>query len=478
MILRKQADADERKAVNGSENKRQIQAALGWLLNHRSIEDLPVHGNTNWKPKDLVMQALLWTWSESKTLTGAFDDARAQSHKLIGQAALSTYQGLAMALETRTPCLMPILNRQAHRLMEHVAGSCWRVGRFVPLAVDGSRATCPRTLSNESAFCAKNYGQGQTAKYRKKKTKGLRRRKNQKAKPQPPAPQMWVTLMWHIGVGLPWCWKLGPSNASERDHVKDMLDSEEFAENTLFVGDAGFVGYALWKKFLRNGHHFLVRVGANVKLLKNLGYRYKKGKKGLVSCWPKDAMNQNLPPLVLRLIRCRIGNKRVCLLTSVLDEHELTKAEAVELYKRRWGIELEFRGLKQTFERRVLRSKKSARALTEMHWSIYGMLVLELFALKAQAEEEEPRFEELSFAKALQAIRMALKNLSDRPAYLADLWTDLNNARVDDYERHSSKAARYKSTKKDKPSCGLPKLIPASREQKQKYKKRAPEIPA
>jgi hypothetical protein len=105
-------------------------------------------------------------------------------------------------------------------------------------------------------------------------------------------------------------------------------------------------------------------------------------------------------------------------------------------------------------------------------------LVLELLALKEQAKDKEPRFEELSFAKALQAIRRALKNLSDRPESLADLRTDLQNARVDDYERHSSKAARYKSTKKDKPSCGLPEVIQASREQKQKHRKLAPEITA
>ncbi|MBP88327.1 MAG: hypothetical protein CMJ64_16695, partial [Planctomycetaceae bacterium] len=31
-----------------------------------------------------------------------------------------------------------------------------------------SRATTPRTVSNEQAFCAQNYGKGKTAKYRKK----------------------------------------------------------------------------------------------------------------------------------------------------------------------------------------------------------------------------------------------------------------------------------------------------------------------
>jgi|GEM_PF-6330221 len=47
-----------------------------------------------------------------------------------------------------------------------------------------SRATAPRTVMNEMAFCAPNYGQGDTVKYRKKKTTGLRRQKNEKPEPR------------------------------------------------------------------------------------------------------------------------------------------------------------------------------------------------------------------------------------------------------------------------------------------------------
>ena len=49
--------------------------------------------------------------------------------------------------------------------------------------------------------------------------------------------------MWHMGLRLPWTWRLGPSNSSERDHVREMLKQEAFPENTLFCGDAGFIGY-------------------------------------------------------------------------------------------------------------------------------------------------------------------------------------------------------------------------------------------
>ena len=47
----------------------------------------------------------------------------------------------------------------------------------------------------------------------------------------------------------------------------EILKQEKFPENTLFCGDAGFVGYDFWKAILAAGGNFLVRVGGNVNLL-------------------------------------------------------------------------------------------------------------------------------------------------------------------------------------------------------------------
>ena len=33
------------------------------------------------------------------------------------------------------------------------------------------------------------------------------------------SPQMWLTTMFHVGTGLPWDWRTGPSDSSERDHL-------------------------------------------------------------------------------------------------------------------------------------------------------------------------------------------------------------------------------------------------------------------
>ena len=198
------------KQAKTKDNSQQIRDAMTWLVANQSFADISFHGNTSWRPADLIVLTLLWIWSPAAKLRDAFEEARCQSLGLIGKAALTTYQGLAGALQTWTARFMPLLIIKLHQLMQEVDGRDLRMGRWLPLAIDGSRTTTPRTVSNELAFCAKNYGKGKTAKYRKKKTKGMRRRKNQKAKPQPQAPQIWITLMWHIGLGIPWCWKLGP----------------------------------------------------------------------------------------------------------------------------------------------------------------------------------------------------------------------------------------------------------------------------
>ena len=51
---------------------------------------------------------------------------------------------------------------------------------------------------------------------------------------------MWLTTMWHVGTGLPWDWRLGPSDSSERDHLKQMIAA--LPAHALVTADAGFVG--------------------------------------------------------------------------------------------------------------------------------------------------------------------------------------------------------------------------------------------
>jgi len=456
-------------------NKQQIKEALKWAHDENIFNNLARHGNTKWLPDDLIALTLLWMWSPASALTDAFDDAKTYSQQIFGRVALSTYQGLAGALQTWTPIYMPLLKLRLHTLMKKIGGRHYRIGRWVPIAFDGSRATTPRTESNEKAFCSKTYGKSKTAKYRKKKNKAKKTRCRKKTKSQPQGPQIWITLLWHMGMGLPWDWKLGPSTASERGHVMEMVGTGIFDKLTLFVGDAGFVGYDFWKQIIDQGHHFLVRVGANVTLLQSLstlpglGYRIEK-KKGFVYCWPKGAMAKKLPPLKLRLVKCKVGKKWMYLLTSVLDSELLNQEQIAELYKQRWGVEVAFRGLKQTFGRRKIRSRRSDRALVEMEWSIFAMALVQLFALREQLPQPKSNPHKASFSRTIRAVRRSLSRMAGVPEEEATLHELLREATKDEYQRTRKKAARYNPQKKDKPSCGQPKVKRATAEQRKKYK--------
>ena len=241
-----------------------------------------------------------------------------------------TLQGLTWALKKWSVILLPRTRQRMHELREEVGDEHWRIGLWVALAVDGSRASTPRAKSNEQAFSAKNYGKGKKAKSRKKWKDKQKRSEKLSA---PVKPQMWLTLKWHMGLKMPWTWKTGPSTSSAWHHLMELLKTEQFQENTLFCGDAGFVGYEFWNAILMNDHHFLMRVGANVRLLTDLGYVRQRD--GIVCVWPNEAARRNQPPLVLRLIRIQNERGMMSLVTSVLSERKLSNAKVAQLYSMR-----------------------------------------------------------------------------------------------------------------------------------------------
>jgi len=472
--------ASRRRRQTATTNVESLNSLRQWFLPDESIfSTIKLHGKIKWTATFLVWLALSWVWSEARCLTDAFSDAVGVCQKMFACTPLSTYQGFMWALVGYTPQFMPVLRTLLQQRMAQISSKFWRIDGWVPIALDGSRSTAPRTRSNEAALCAKNYGKGSTAKYRQKKSKGMRRRKNEKNKAQAQEPQAWITLLWHMGLRLPWTWRLGPSNSSERTHVMEMLRTENFPQDSLLCGDAGFVGYPLWSSILVQGLDFLVRVGANVNLLHEYAdcVFEKKGKERFVLCWPKAAIKADQPPLRLRLLKVRVGKTLVWLLTSVLQREELTVQAAARFYEMRWGIEVEFRGLKQTLERAKLRSRNEQRLLVELGWSILAMAVAELLALKEQQKKtasksgqqaQPPDPAKRSLAGTMRALRTCMKNLTEAPKPGHDLASRLRAAVTDSYRRSKPKRARYRPPNPDKKPLGDPKVRPVDELEKQK----------
>jgi hypothetical protein len=151
---------------------------------------------------------------------------------------------------------------------------------WLVFAVDGSRMDVPRTRKNEERYSAKSKLSRNAQKRRRvaKRRYSAMKARERKAN----VPRIWPTMMWHVGSGLPWDWRTGPSDSSEREHFQEMLGSAPVG--ALLTADAGFVGYDLCKTVLAAVRHLLVRVGSNVTLLKKLGYAREHD--GLVYLWP------------------------------------------------------------------------------------------------------------------------------------------------------------------------------------------------
>jgi hypothetical protein len=134
-----------------------------------------------------------------------------------------------------------------------------------------------------------------------------------------------------------------------------------------------------------------------------------------------------------------------------------------------WQTEVEFRGLKQTLNRAELRCRTAERVRVELDWSVLGMAVAELLALKEQLQQKAARQAKAartkkdrpsrrSLAGTMRALRWCLRNLDQEREEGRSLTDRLGGAVIDDYRRRSSKRARYRPSNPDKKPLGDPKV--------------------
>jgi hypothetical protein len=432
----------------------QLRKAVHWLVSPEVFADIEFREDCTWTPWLLVAAAMVWVWSGEPTLTERFDTARSLAQEAFGvqcQLAGSYQAWMKMLVRWTSPLRSVLLGTLRGRMRKRFARH-QIAGRNV-FGVDGSRFELPRTASNQTEYCP----QSCTGKRRRRRHKSSRRGRAGRARQKKAEnPQMWITTMWHATLGLPWDWRTGPSDSSERSHLLEMIRS--LPATSLVAADAGFVGYEYWKALLDAGHDFVIRVGANVKLLKHLGYARERN--GLVYLWPDAAAAKGRLPLVLRLVVVHNGKHPVYLATNLLDAKELSDDDVAEIYRHRWGIEVYYRGFKQTFQRRKLRSYKAEHAQVELDWSMVGLWAVCLYA--QHCGRMPPR--RLSVAGVLRAFRRAIHHYAIFPQAGLSLATRLAQAIIDDYPRTNKASRNYPRKKQEKPA-GSPEIIPATQEQ-------------
>ena len=426
------------EAKNGdTQNVKQLRSVLKELFPKKIFNSINQRDTATWRPHLLAACAFLWMACNEKNLTDSF----AFVHKIV-LAIFTTvkylgtsYQGFTNQLGRYNARMMSVILPHLRDLTKSKLKDFWLVAGFLLVGVDGSRVQLAWTKSLKAAFAPKKK-KNDTKKKHKNRTQRYKNKQSEKDRQKKAeSPQLWLTLLWHVGTGLPYNWRLGPSDSSEREHAMQMF--VELPDGALVVADAGFIGYDFWSSLVESKKRFLIRVGGNVMLLRKLGWSVKE-RHDTVYLWPKGKRDRE--PLCLRLIRIHDGKHPLCLVTN-LEEEELSCEAALEIYRRRWGIELFFRTLKQTFGRRKLRSTGATNAPLELEWSLVTLWGMCLFG-EESVRKSGGEVSRTSAAKVLKAFGASIRDCRVDVGSEESLTSMLTEAVFDDYERNGSKTNR------------------------------------
>lgn len=433
--------------------RRSLKKAFFRFLPDSIFAKVKVHGNTKWSLSVLSCMGLLWALSGESGLGDRFVMATdVIMHWFPGAYHSTSYQGFIGAIVTHNATLVSLISAHLRTHMLRLQGDDGKIAGLIPFAVDGSKVAAPWTRTNEKKLGKKG---------RKPKGEKCKRTETDMR------PQLSLTMLWHMKLALPWAWKHGGLADPERTQFRELLG--QLPKNSLIVADAGFIGYDLWQAIIEDrGRHFLIRVGANVELLKELLPECDMEHNGeIVWLWPDGKRSKGLLPLKLRLIRVVRGKQTWYLVTSLLDPEQLTEAQACQLYSRRWGIECAFRTLKQTFECSKAHSYTPEAAGAELDWALLSLWLTGLLA-KQELLDAQIDTDCYSAARARRLIRRDLRYQSAGKEWL-DI-SELKSAVKDPYNQTSSKKARHDQRKKHTPAPKAPKITIASEEQRQAAK--------
>lgn len=413
----------------------QLLPAIGKLLPHRGLPLRSDDDRVRWTDRLLVVMAILMAWQARSALKDCFEACWQVVTDMYPTRRRGghTYEGFIRALRDRSAGLLKVVVPALRQCVRTAAGCFWKIEGWIVMGVDGSRINCPRTVANQKAFgCA---GVDKTG------------------------PQQFVTTVLHVGSGLIWDWRRGSGKEAERNHLRAMIAS--LPPGALLLADAGFTGYELLKELIAGGRSFVIRAGANVHLLTKLGYAVREHD-GIVYLWPRGKRRE--APLILRLVVVHDGRKGVYLLTNVLDESALSDRHVSRMYGLRWGIEVFYRSLKQTMEKRKMLSASPDNAAAELDWAMIGLWMLGLLTVERMVRcRVSPTC--WSVAGSLRVVRRVMSGRGSRQA-TRGLWA-LSRAIKDRYIRQHPKTSRDWPAKKTLSPPDRPRLRTANRQEKQ-----------
>lgn len=120
--------------------------ALRWITAKVRWSEIRWRNDCTWTPRALVWAALLWAWSDEKTVGHRFAAARKITRRGFSRQdePAKSYQAFTKLLRKWTPTLLELLIDAFHARMRESLESVWMVAGWLVMACDGSRIDVPR----------------------------------------------------------------------------------------------------------------------------------------------------------------------------------------------------------------------------------------------------------------------------------------------------------------------------------------------
>lgn len=322
-----------------------------WKQAHQSVPRPKTRPGTRWQLQPLLLTLLIMTWCTGDSQPERFETARAfyvalaPKRRRPGTSVAGFHKALARLPLVVLRTLAAGLRQQFLRLF---GTALLTVDGFIPLGCDGSRLRCPRVAELEQRLGKTGVGE---------------------------PPQVWVTALVHLRLGLLWSWWLGKGDASERQHLLRLLPT--LPAKALVVTDAGYQGYEVIRNLLDAGVEFLMRVSTQTVLYQIEETPALLWSQGLVYWWTEEARRAGGRPLLLRLLRVRSPQRKVDVwLVSNVPSERLSVESAGRFYQMRWENEGLFRSYKRTLGKVKMQSRTVALVHREVEGSLLAMQLL------------------------------------------------------------------------------------------------------
>jgi len=216
-----------------------------------------------------------------------------------------------------------------------------------------------------------------------------------------------------------------PRKTSERECAEDHVQFSH--ENDLVLFDRGYVAFWLYTYLLEHNINFCMRAKTHQDLqVKDF---VKSGKKeAIITLHPSHSSIQtclkkglSIKPITLRLVRVDLPNEVEVLVTSLMEKETYDCSIFKSLYHLRWGIEENYKRLKQWVEIENFSGKSALSVKQDFYAKIVASNLTTLLAIQAQEIVDKrtsdlKRKYQINYAQALSKMKHRIITLMICPA--------------------------------------------------------------